>query len=170
MIVVDSVAALTPRAELEGEMGDTHVGLQARLMSQALRKLTRQVAKRLEDLAAKPWLWHGLHAKLVDGSTLTMPDTPENADPAAFANADPDVAVGYDYTVDNPGGPLFESIIAPMVGGDSFFDVFFEIEVPGQLPINLDGEPYRWDRVRFEVKPKALHVVLPEGCPVIQGA
>ncbi len=40
LIVVDSVAALTPRAEIEGEMGDTHVGLQARLMSQALRKLT----------------------------------------------------------------------------------------------------------------------------------
>ncbi|HEY6150092.1 MAG TPA: recombinase RecA, partial [Gaiellaceae bacterium] len=40
VIVVDSVAALVPRAEIEGEMGDTHVGLQARLMSQALRKLT----------------------------------------------------------------------------------------------------------------------------------
>jgi recombination protein RecA len=40
VVVVDSVAALTPRAEIEGEMGDTHVGLQARLMSQALRKLT----------------------------------------------------------------------------------------------------------------------------------
>ncbi len=40
VIVVDSVAALTPKAEIEGEMGDTHVGLQARLMSQALRKLT----------------------------------------------------------------------------------------------------------------------------------
>ncbi|MFW6336665.1 MAG: DNA recombination/repair protein RecA, partial [Phycisphaeraceae bacterium] len=40
IIVVDSVAALIPRAEIEGEMGDTHVGLQARLMSQALRKLT----------------------------------------------------------------------------------------------------------------------------------
>jgi recombination protein RecA len=39
-VVIDSVAALTPRAEIEGEMGDTHVGLQARLMSQALRKLT----------------------------------------------------------------------------------------------------------------------------------
>ncbi|MCD8349202.1 MAG: recombinase RecA [Planctomycetaceae bacterium] len=43
MVVVDSVAALTPRAELEGSMGDTHVGLQARLMSQALRKLTAAV-------------------------------------------------------------------------------------------------------------------------------
>ncbi len=40
LVVVDSVAALVPRAEIEGEMGDTHVGLQARLMSQALRKLT----------------------------------------------------------------------------------------------------------------------------------
>ena len=45
VIVVDSVAALVPRAEIEGEMGDTHVGLQARLMSQALRKLTAVVSK-----------------------------------------------------------------------------------------------------------------------------
>lgn len=45
IIVVDSVAALTPKAELEGEMGDTHVGLQARLMSQALRKLTGSISK-----------------------------------------------------------------------------------------------------------------------------
>jgi len=45
IIVIDSVAALVPRAELEGEMGDTHVGLQARLMSQALRKLTGTVSR-----------------------------------------------------------------------------------------------------------------------------
>lgn len=45
VLVIDSVAALVPRAELEGEMGDHHVGLQARLMSQALRKLTGSVAK-----------------------------------------------------------------------------------------------------------------------------
>jgi len=45
VIVIDSVAALTPRAEIEGEMGDTHVGLQARLMSQALRKLTSNLNK-----------------------------------------------------------------------------------------------------------------------------
>jgi len=45
LIVVDSVAALTPRAELEGEMGDSQVGLQARLMSQALRKLTGTISK-----------------------------------------------------------------------------------------------------------------------------
>jgi len=45
ILVVDSVAALTPRAELEGEMGDSHVGLQARLMSQALRKLTGSISR-----------------------------------------------------------------------------------------------------------------------------
>ena len=45
VLVIDSVAALTPRAEIEGEMGDTHVGLQARLMSQALRKLTATLNK-----------------------------------------------------------------------------------------------------------------------------
>ncbi|NLB89146.1 MAG: recombinase RecA [Syntrophomonadaceae bacterium] len=45
IIVIDSVAALVPKAELEGEMGDVHVGLQARLMSQALRKLTAHISK-----------------------------------------------------------------------------------------------------------------------------
>jgi recombination protein RecA len=47
VIVIDSVAALVPRAEIEGEMGDAHVGLQARLMSQALRKLTATISKSL---------------------------------------------------------------------------------------------------------------------------
>lgn len=50
VIVVDSVAALTPRAEIEGEMGDSHMGLQARLMSQALRKLTAIVNKSKTSL------------------------------------------------------------------------------------------------------------------------
>ena len=50
IIVVDSVAALTPRAEIEGEMGDSHVGLQARLMSQALRKLTGIISKTKTSL------------------------------------------------------------------------------------------------------------------------
>jgi recombination protein RecA len=50
VIVVDSVAALTPRAEIEGEMGDAHMGLQARLMSQALRKLTGAISKSATTL------------------------------------------------------------------------------------------------------------------------
>ncbi|MBI3617456.1 MAG: recombinase RecA, partial [Candidatus Omnitrophica bacterium] len=45
LVVIDSVAALTPRAEIEGDMGDAHMGLQARLMSQALRKLTAAISK-----------------------------------------------------------------------------------------------------------------------------
>ena len=45
VVIIDSVAALTPKAEIEGEMGDTHVGLQARLMSQALRKLTGNIKR-----------------------------------------------------------------------------------------------------------------------------
>ena len=45
IVVIDSVAALTPKAEIEGEMGDSHVGLQARLMSQALRKLTANIKR-----------------------------------------------------------------------------------------------------------------------------
>jgi len=42
-----------------------------------------------------------------------------------------------------------------------------DIEVDSELPINLDGEPYRWDRIHFEVRPRALRVVLPEDCPLI---
>ena len=45
LLIIDSVAALTPRAELEGDMGDSHMGLQARLMSQALRKLTSSISR-----------------------------------------------------------------------------------------------------------------------------
>ncbi len=45
VVVVDSVAALAPRAEIEGDMGDSHVGLQARLMSQAMRKLSAIISK-----------------------------------------------------------------------------------------------------------------------------
>src|SRR5690606_34207511 len=45
VLVIDSVAALVPKAELEGEMGDSHMGLQARLMSQALRKLTGSISR-----------------------------------------------------------------------------------------------------------------------------
>jgi RecA/RadA recombinase len=45
VLVIDSVAALVPRAEIEGEMGDSHVGLQARLMSQALRKITGSISR-----------------------------------------------------------------------------------------------------------------------------
>ena len=47
---MDSVAALTPKAELEGEMGDHHVGLQSRLMSQALRKITGSVSNQTQWL------------------------------------------------------------------------------------------------------------------------
>ena len=50
VIVIDSVAALVPRAEIEGEMGDSHIGLQARLMSQALRKLTAVTARSRTSL------------------------------------------------------------------------------------------------------------------------
>ncbi len=76
LVVVDSVAALTPRAEIEGEMGDSHVGLQARLMSQALRKLTGSASKHgttvifiNENRGSGRWL--GLHRSPVSAGRLT---------------------------------------------------------------------------------------------------
>ena len=54
VVVLDSVAALVTKAELEGDMGDTHVGLQARLMSQALRKLTSTISLEVRDDLHQP--------------------------------------------------------------------------------------------------------------------
>jgi recombination protein RecA len=77
VIVVDSVAALTPRAEIEGEMGDSHVGLQARLMSQALRKLTANINKTntivifINQLREKIGVMFGCHAY---GTRVTLAD------------------------------------------------------------------------------------------------
>lgn len=76
IIVVDSVAALVPKAELDGEMGDAHVGLQARLMSQALRKLTASVAKSktvlifINQLRSKVGVIYGSSETTTGGNAL----------------------------------------------------------------------------------------------------
>src|SRR5262249_16085565 len=69
MVVIDSVAALTPKAEIEGEMGDPHMGLQARLMSQALRKLTGGAYKAETTLVFINQLRHKI------GVTFGNPET-----------------------------------------------------------------------------------------------
>lgn len=89
LIVIDSVAGLVPRAELEGEMGDSHVGLQARLMSQALRKLTGIAKKQntlvifINQIRMKIGVMFGcLHADteipFVDGRVFTIKDIVDN--------------------------------------------------------------------------------------------
>jgi recombination protein RecA len=76
VIVVDSVAALVPRAEIEGEMGDSHVGLQARLMSQALRKITGNIGKTgcmvifLNQLRSKIGVMYGNPETTTGGNAL----------------------------------------------------------------------------------------------------
>lgn len=89
VIVIDSVAALTPRSEIDGEMGDSHVGLQARMMSQALRKLTPTVKKNntlivfINQIRMKIGVMFGcLHAKnkitFTDGRNFTIKEIVEN--------------------------------------------------------------------------------------------
>ena len=86
IIVIDSVAALVPRAEIEGEMGDSHVGLQARLMSQALRKLTGTISSTnttmifINQLREKIGVMFGCFSyntrvTLADGSTTMTPSS-----------------------------------------------------------------------------------------------
>jgi recombination protein RecA len=76
IIVIDSVAALVPRAEIEGEMGDAHVGLQARLMSQALRKITGNIGKTgcmvvfLNQLRSKIGVMYGNPETTTGGNAL----------------------------------------------------------------------------------------------------
>ncbi len=55
VVVIDSVSALVPRTELEGDMGDVHMGLQTRLMSQALRKLAASISKSMTAMIPTAW-------------------------------------------------------------------------------------------------------------------
>ncbi len=102
ILVIDSVAALTPRAEIEGEMGDTHVGLQARLMSQALRKLTGTLSKSstiaifINQLREKIGVMYGCfdyHSRVVlaDGSTELIGKIVNQRLPVEVLSYDPKV-------------------------------------------------------------------------------
>src|SRR5205823_3943411 len=132
VVVIDSVAALTPKAEIEGEMGDTHVGLQARLMSQALRKLTanlsrsRTIAIFINQLREKIGVMfgcmsYGTRVTLADGSqekigkivNQRMPVTVLSYDPELDAVVPKKVVNWFDngrterflqFTVAKPGG------------------------------------------------------------------
>ncbi len=103
VLVVDSVAALTPRAEIEGEMGDTHVGLQARLMSQALRKLTGTLSKSstiaifINQLREKIGVMYGCfdyasRVVLADGSTAMIGKIVNQRLPVEVLSYDPAVS------------------------------------------------------------------------------
>jgi recombination protein RecA len=102
VIVIDSVAALTPRAEIEGEMGDSHVGLQARLMSQALRKLTANLNKThticifINQLREKIGVMFGCVfsrtlVTLADGSKEPIGKIVRNKMPVEVLSYDPDL-------------------------------------------------------------------------------
>jgi recombination protein RecA len=102
VVVIDSVAALTPRAEIEGEMGDTHVGLQARLMSQALRKLTANLNRTqticifINQLREKigvlfGCLSYGTRVTLADGTQEKIGKIVNNRLPVEVLSYDPDL-------------------------------------------------------------------------------
>ena len=76
IIVIDSVAALVPRAEIEGEMGDQHVGLQARLMSQALRKLTATISKSMTTVIFINQIRHKIGVMFGNPETTTGGERP----------------------------------------------------------------------------------------------
>ncbi|SDX91095.1 protein RecA [Allochromatium warmingii] len=100
IVVVDSVAALTPKAEIEGEMGDSHVGLQARLMSQALRKLTGNIKRSnccvifINQIRMKIGVMFGCfdyHARVVlaDGTTRAIGEIVEQRLPVEVLSMNP---------------------------------------------------------------------------------
>ncbi len=102
VIIIDSVAALTPRAEIEGDMGDTHVGLQARLMSQALRKITGALSKSntiavfINQLREKVGVIYGCfqystRVVLADGSTERIGKIVNQRLPVEVLSFDPEL-------------------------------------------------------------------------------
>jgi recombination protein RecA len=101
IVVIDSVAALVPRAEIEGEMGDTHVGLQARLMSQAMRKLAGSLSKfdttavfinQLREKIGVMWgcMSYGTRVTLADGSQEKIGKIVNQKMPVEVLSYDPD--------------------------------------------------------------------------------
>jgi recombination protein RecA len=116
VIVIDSVAALTPRAEIEGDMGDTHVGLQARLMSQALRKLTANlnrsntIAIFINQLREKIGVMfgcfsYGTHVTLADGTQEKIGKIVNQRMPLEVLSYDNGVTDQFlQFTVAKPGG------------------------------------------------------------------
>ncbi|MDQ3353518.1 MAG: recombinase RecA, partial [Actinomycetota bacterium] len=138
VVVIDSVAALTPRAEIEGEMGDAHVGLQARLMSQALRKLTGNLSKSqticifINQLREKIGVMFGCFSAdtrvtLADGSQEKMGKIVSQRLPVEVLSYDPDLGALVPKKVVNwfDNGPTEEflqfSVARPDTWGRSGF-------------------------------------------------
>jgi recombination protein RecA len=151
VIVIDSVAALTPRAEIEGEMGDTHVGLQARLMSQALRKLTANLNKSnticifINQLREKIGVMFGCCSSrtlvtLADGSKLPIGRIVRQKLPVEVLSYDPDLGAVVPKKVvnwfDNGVTDEFLKFRVPNTtagGGDAGFSVTrnHQVRTPG---------------------------------------
>ena len=134
VVVIDSVAALTPRAEIEGEMGDSHVGLQARLMSQALRKLTANLNKSrticifINQLREKIGVMFGCMAAdtritLSDGTSKRIDEIVNGRLPVEVLSYDPGLDAVVPKKVVNwfDNGPTdhFLQFSVPRVGGKS---------------------------------------------------
>ena len=132
VVVIDSVAALTPKAEIEGDMGDTHVGLQARLMSQALRKLTANLSRTntvcifINQLREKIGVMFGCcsgdtRITLADGSTKRIGQIVKNKLPVEVLSYDHELGRVVPKKViswfDNGPTPGFLNIAVPRVDG-----------------------------------------------------
>jgi recombination protein RecA len=133
VVVIDSVAALTPRAEIEGDMGDTHVGLQARLMSQALRKLTANLNRSnticifINQLREKIGVMfgcmsYGTRVTLADGSQEKIGKIVNQKLPVEVLSYDPVLDAVVPKRVvnwfDNGGTPEFLQITVAKPGGN----------------------------------------------------
>jgi recombination protein RecA len=139
VLVIDSVAALTPRAEIEGEMGDSHVGLQARLMSQALRKLTATLNKTntiaifINQLREKIGVMYGCLSwdttvTLADGTQIEIGNIVNRRMPVEVLSYDPELDAVVPKKVVNwfDNGPTdqFLHFTLPRTGGGGGFRGF----------------------------------------------
>ena len=159
VIVIDSVAALVPKAELEGEMGDSHMGLQARLMSQALRKLTGSVAKTncivifINQIRMKIGVMFGSPETTTGGNALKFYSSVRIDIRKSTSIKDKDEVIGNSTkikVVKNKVAPPFRNVEVDIMYGEgiSRFGEIIDLGVREEI-IEKSGSWYSYDNERI---------------------
>ncbi len=181
LVIVDSVAALVPRQEIEGEMGDSHVGLQARLMSQALRKLTAIVSKSntavifINQTRMKIGVPAYVNPETTTGgvalkfySSVRLEVRFAGAIKIAAADSDVVGAKTRVKVVKNKFAPPFKTVVFPIIFGEgiSHLDIIMEMAIEMEI-IKKSGSWFSYEDTKIGQGAEKAKLYLKENPPIL---